>query len=89
MSRTNEMNEELKEIAADILLKIKAIKTCLLHNDILLDQYLGEDECYARATALYKKEYGSCLPYSFEAFHDAIKKVLSETYDECPYCGEE
>ena len=28
MSRTNEMNEELKEIAADILLKIKAIKTC-------------------------------------------------------------
>ena len=51
MSRTNEMNEELKEIAADILLKIKAIKTCLLHNDILLDQYLGEDECYARATA--------------------------------------
>ena len=89
MSRTNEMNEELKEIATDILLKIKAIKTCSIHDDILLDQYLCEDECYAKAIALYKKEYGSCLPYSFEAFHDAIKKVLSETYDECPDCGEE
>ncbi len=89
MSRTNEMNEELKEIATDILLKIEAIKTCPIHDDILLDQYFGEDECYARATALYKKEYGSHLPYSFEAFHDAIKEVSSETYDECPDCGEE
>ncbi|MDE7363809.1 MAG: hypothetical protein K2N27_02805 [Ruminococcus sp.] len=76
-----------REIAYDILKSIGAIETCPFHEDEwYFDNYMDEQEVYAKATNILKAEYPNMN--DFKLFHEQIKGILDEASYEsnCPFC---
>lgn len=88
MSRTKELIEEkeaLFNLAQDILKEIGAISECLYHSGIYIDNYMDNDEMYAKATSLYKKDYQPTKE-EIKKFQSILQDVINNSSEECYLC---
>lgn len=87
MSRTKfltDLDGELAENVKTLLFEIGAIRTCPCHEDILIDNYIGDECRLAEENSLYKELIDESI--SQEEFEHMVEKIMSITSDSCPYC---
>lgn len=83
--RTMEEQEDMFNQAQDILLKIGAISECPYHPGTYIDNYMDNNETYAKATYLYKKDHAPDKN-DIKNFQEAVKNVIDNCSDECFSC---
>jgi|SRR5262245_51562911 len=81
--------DELRQIALKIAKETGAVEDCVVHSDIVLDQY--DDDALESAYKIANKRISDGdidLPdgVSRRDFTDMIKDVVSESANDCPRC---
>lgn len=74
------------DMVKDYLFQIKAIESCPIHGNVLIDNGFDTENLYAMVTDEYKKDCGNELPVSYDAFHELVDEIMQEAVDECPEC---
>lgn len=87
MSRTKsltDLNGELGEIVKTILFEIGAVKTCPIHEDVLIDNFVDDKNQLAKECDLYTEAVKG--DFSDEDFDEMIEMIMATTHNSCPYC---
>lgn len=81
--------EELREVALRIAMEAGAVRQCVAHPDVILDQYDDDARIVAYKIANKRMSNGDIdLPdgMSPRDFTDLIKDVVSKSATDCPRC---
>jgi hypothetical protein len=78
--------EDLQSIGGVVAVRARALKHCLFHEDILLNQGDSEADRKAYAIGTNMLKAGE-VDAGREEFMDAIKAAIDDSYEECPYCA--
>lgn len=78
--------EGVKGFATAAAMKAGAVEACEIHDDIIMDCFDPEAESRAYEVAL-EMMGADALDGSHEELREAIREVIEESSDGCPYCA--
>lgn len=85
--RLMEEQEEKRAVALQIAIDASVLKRCELHEDAVLDCGSDVEDAYKLGNSRFTKGELSDVFGDRTDMTDAIKEVVGEHLDECPYCA--
>ena len=84
VQREMERQEDLRSEATEIAIEAGVLRRCRYHEDIVMDAY--GDRIAAYKLANYRYPSGTLDYRSRRELTDAIKDVIEQSGDDCPFC---